>query len=298
MSRQLDASQQGYFRANLFDEESASRIAKKIMDLYDTNRSGDIETGEAGKIISDVYSIFGQSYMPTESDAHGFVDANDADRDGRLTLKDIEDLCRKFLCDTPLTVLPNKNAVYISGNYTKSVQPIQTSYSSVNRYMTQPASYSNQTSQFATQIAQQPSKPESSRLPPASKTYSSQSPQSNHRQSAVSQHAYSYNIGSSNSEQLEKLRNDVNRVKGKTETSALLSKAGLLFDKHRGANEYIDPVSMRPVLEDIYRLFSSLSPSSEDVNLLVKAMVFGKAGKITKTEIEILTLKYAKGDIC
>ena len=88
---------------NPIDVASAKFIAKELFETYDENRSGAIESNEAKSMIIDAYTNINKLFIPKEHEVQSFLDLHDTDRDGRLSLPDLEQICMKFLCNTNYT---------------------------------------------------------------------------------------------------------------------------------------------------------------------------------------------------
>ncbi len=88
---------------NPIDVASARFVAKELFDTYDKNRSGAIESSEAKSMIIDAYTNINKLFIPKEHEVQSFLDLHDTDRDGRLTLQDMEQICMKYLCSTNYT---------------------------------------------------------------------------------------------------------------------------------------------------------------------------------------------------
>ena len=74
----------------LSDIDNAKRIAKRIFDLYDNDRSGAIENYEIHHMMRDAYKTINKSFEPSQADVESYIDVLDRDNDGRVTLNDIE----------------------------------------------------------------------------------------------------------------------------------------------------------------------------------------------------------------
>ena len=81
----------------LSDIDNAKRIAKRIFDLYDNDRSGAIEHYEIHHMMRDAYKTINKSFEPSKADVDSYIDVLDRDNDGRVTLSDIEQLVIRFL---------------------------------------------------------------------------------------------------------------------------------------------------------------------------------------------------------
>ena len=81
-------------------EQKALDIAFRLFRTYDSNRSGAIEGTEALSMLNDTMRNL-TTVKPTIGDAESFIRTHDVDRDGKLTLKDLEKLAKKYFCSGP-----------------------------------------------------------------------------------------------------------------------------------------------------------------------------------------------------
>jgi hypothetical protein len=81
-------------------EQKALDIAFRLFRAYDANRSGAIEGSEALSMLNDSMRNL-TTVKPTIGDAESFIRTHDVDRDGKLTLKDLEKLAKKYFCSGP-----------------------------------------------------------------------------------------------------------------------------------------------------------------------------------------------------
>jgi len=88
---------------NPIDISSAKFIAKELFGTFDQNRSGAIESQEAKGMIIDAYTNINKLLIPKEQDINHYLEIHDHDRDGRLTLADMEQICMKYLCGPNLS---------------------------------------------------------------------------------------------------------------------------------------------------------------------------------------------------
>ncbi len=81
----------------LSDLDNAKRIARRIFDLYDNDKSGAIESYEIHHMMRDAYKTINKSFEPSKADIDSYIEVLDRDNDGRVTLADIEQLVIRFL---------------------------------------------------------------------------------------------------------------------------------------------------------------------------------------------------------
>lgn len=80
------------------DEQSAKMLAEKLFDHYNRSKSGKIEEGEARTMIADAYLITGRPNKDRVNEYSEYIKYHDVDKDGSLTLADLEVLVKKYLC--------------------------------------------------------------------------------------------------------------------------------------------------------------------------------------------------------
>ena len=87
----------GYLGPALHKAEDISTLAKKILDMYDKDKTGTLGHTEIANILMDMYRSINKSINPTKYDIETFSRVLDINRDGKVTQPDIEDSIRKFL---------------------------------------------------------------------------------------------------------------------------------------------------------------------------------------------------------
>ena len=83
--------------SGLTDREGARAVAKRILDTYDRDRNGVIDSIEVVPMIVDAYKSFNRVFSPSRADIESYLKVLDRNGDGRVTLPDLEDLCNKYL---------------------------------------------------------------------------------------------------------------------------------------------------------------------------------------------------------
>ena len=79
------------------DLEGAKALAKKIFDLYDSNRTGVLGNQELPTMMVDCYRSMNKGFQPSNSDIDTYHKVLDKDGDGRITIGDIEELAVRYL---------------------------------------------------------------------------------------------------------------------------------------------------------------------------------------------------------
>jgi Ca2+-binding EF-hand superfamily protein len=83
--------------SGLTDREGAKGVARRIMDTYDRDRNGMIDSIEVVPMIVDAYKSFNRVFSPSRADIESYLKVLDRNGDGKVTLQDLEDLCCKYL---------------------------------------------------------------------------------------------------------------------------------------------------------------------------------------------------------
>lgn len=84
-------------RGGLTDTENAKNLAKRLFEYYNKDQSGHIADYEIGAMISDVYRAIGKEYNPSNEDIKQYIETVDCDKDGKVTIKDLEQMLIKYL---------------------------------------------------------------------------------------------------------------------------------------------------------------------------------------------------------
>lgn len=81
------------------DMNYVKKLAAKLFEIYNANtNTGSIDGYQAKSMIQDSHLMLGKSYFPNDSEGRSFISIHDKDRDGRLTLKDLENIMISYLC--------------------------------------------------------------------------------------------------------------------------------------------------------------------------------------------------------
>ena len=83
--------------SGLTDREGAKNVARRILDTYDRDRNGNIDSIEVVPMIVDAYKSFNRVFSPSRADIESYLKVLDRNGDGRVTIQDLEDLCCKYL---------------------------------------------------------------------------------------------------------------------------------------------------------------------------------------------------------
>ena len=83
--------------SGLTDPEGARNVARKILDTYDRDRNGHIDSIEVVPMIVDAYKSFNRVFSQSRADIESYLKVPDRNGDGRVTIQDLEELCMKYL---------------------------------------------------------------------------------------------------------------------------------------------------------------------------------------------------------
>lgn len=83
--------------SGLTDRDGAKGVARRIMDTYDRDRNGVIDSIEVVPMIVDAYKSFNRVFSPSRADIESYLKVLDRNGDGKVTLQDLENLCTKYL---------------------------------------------------------------------------------------------------------------------------------------------------------------------------------------------------------
>ena len=83
--------------SGLTDKAGARNVAKRILDTYDRDSNGVIDSIEVVPMIVDAYKSFNRVFSPSRADIESYLKVLDRNGDGKVTIQDLEDLCTKYL---------------------------------------------------------------------------------------------------------------------------------------------------------------------------------------------------------
>ena len=71
------------------DPDQCRTLAQKVMQLYDSNNDGYVDSFEIGYMLSDCYRAMNKGFNPTPTDVASYAR-------GRIHIEDVEKLCLKY----------------------------------------------------------------------------------------------------------------------------------------------------------------------------------------------------------
>lgn len=75
--------------SGLTDRDGARQVAKRILDTYDRDRNGVIDSIEVVPMIVDAYKSFNRVFSPSRADIESYLKILDRNGDGRVTIQDL-----------------------------------------------------------------------------------------------------------------------------------------------------------------------------------------------------------------
>ena len=75
--------------SGLTDREGAKSVARRIMDTYDRDRNGQIDSIEVVPMIVDAYKSFNRVFSPSRADIESYLKVLDRNGDGKVTMQDL-----------------------------------------------------------------------------------------------------------------------------------------------------------------------------------------------------------------
>jgi len=260
-------------RQNFFDEESAKMIARKILDTYDTNRTGAIERNEVGQMISDSYSIFKRQYVPFAGDEQSFITTHDKDGNGTITLADLERICVSFLCEGPL-------ATERSTNTATQLLAQKIAANTVSHHQ-QPQGQLGETIQSSGAASSLISTIRTANPPLSQAQRPAQQP------SSLSFH---------DSQALfDQLKREVEMTKGSEYLNAVLADATSNYLAKKDADNYLTPTAMSSILATIYQKVNGREPTAAELAKVAAAQIYSISGKQSLTELQAMALLVVLG---
>jgi len=75
--------------SGLTDREGAKSVARRILDTYDRDRNGVIDSIEVVPMIVDAYKSFNRVFSPSRADIESYLKILDRNGDGKVTIQDL-----------------------------------------------------------------------------------------------------------------------------------------------------------------------------------------------------------------
>lgn len=97
--------------SGLTDLEGAKAVARRLFDTYDRDRDGNINNAEVVPMIVDSYRAFNRNFTPSKGDIDAYFRVLDRNKDGRVNLQDIENICIRYLVAGQLETVEVKREV-------------------------------------------------------------------------------------------------------------------------------------------------------------------------------------------
>lgn len=84
----------------LMSVEEAKQIARMLFERYDKDHAQQLTMGEVAPMMIDTYKSMKQSINPSVEDTNLYFQMLDRNKDGRVTLADIEEIAIKYLANS------------------------------------------------------------------------------------------------------------------------------------------------------------------------------------------------------
>ena len=81
------------------NSQVALTTRRKVLETYDDNKDGVIETITAGKMLMDLYRAMNKDFHPTATDIASYARIFDRTKKGKITYEDLEYLALKYFWD-------------------------------------------------------------------------------------------------------------------------------------------------------------------------------------------------------
>ena len=87
----------GYYGPAMYRPEDVTSLAKRILDLYDKDKTYNLGHAECANILMDLYRSMNKNFNPSKFDVETFQKKMDMNRDGQITQSDLEACIRKYM---------------------------------------------------------------------------------------------------------------------------------------------------------------------------------------------------------
>ena len=85
-------------QAYKISEVEGSKVAERIFDHYDRDRSGKLSDDKIAMMLKDAYQGIKSNYVPTLQDITSYRKVLDRNGDGDVTCDDMEETVQKYFC--------------------------------------------------------------------------------------------------------------------------------------------------------------------------------------------------------
>ena len=75
--------------SGLTDRDGAKNVARRILDTFDRDRNGVIDSIEVVPMIVDAYKSFNRVFSPSRADIESYLKVLDRNGDGKVTIQDL-----------------------------------------------------------------------------------------------------------------------------------------------------------------------------------------------------------------
>lgn len=88
-----------FVTSSLTDKKHAESLARHFFEYYNIQNADNLSLHDIRTILIDIYKSIGVNFEPTDADMESYKKILDYDRDGKVTLNDINKLMSKYLCE-------------------------------------------------------------------------------------------------------------------------------------------------------------------------------------------------------
>lgn len=95
--RKMKAS--AFVATKLTNEKHAESLAKHFFQYYNKKNKDQIDSFDIAIIMIDIYRSIGKEIKPTDEDIKEYTELLDYNKDGKVTLEDIEHMMKYYLAN-------------------------------------------------------------------------------------------------------------------------------------------------------------------------------------------------------
>ncbi|KAM3144417.1 hypothetical protein pb186bvf_003581 [Paramecium bursaria] len=85
----------------VFEPEKCKEIAKKVMELYDSNKDGFIDSNDVASMLADAYRAMNKGFQPQGYDVASGMKILDKKQQGKVHSDEIEKLVQRYFSGNP-----------------------------------------------------------------------------------------------------------------------------------------------------------------------------------------------------
>ena len=85
-------------QAYKISEEEGQKVAERVFDHYDRDRSGKLKDEQIASMLKDAYRGIKKDFTPTQEEIDSYRKVLDRNCDGDVTCEDMEETVQKYFC--------------------------------------------------------------------------------------------------------------------------------------------------------------------------------------------------------